>query len=317
MRNQTRAKIVALIALTQACCGTHVPQVPEIWDQGDPDATQHMEIQIKRAVFCELRDAVHLARQQYAYKNYSGGKAVTTREDQPVPDSWGAQVTLTITVEEQTKANATVSFIAPLRPVNLGQTFTTAFGGTASSDATRIDKYESFYTIQEIANVYSKNNVCDVPPTPILGPKSASSPLVVSDLGIREWLPGATTVSSFLRSSRAAANGEGAALGSGGSFASDSISYDIKFVIVTDGNVTPTWKLVRVTTSSSPSLLDTSRTRTHELLITIGPSATAPSPTQKGKLILVGPSQSAANSHLAQEIGSAVATGIRSQLSGQ
>jgi acyl-CoA synthetase (NDP forming) len=106
--------------------------------------------------------------------------------------------------------------------------------------------------------------------------------------------------------------------------ASDSISYDIKFIIVTDANVTPVWKVVRFTTPSSPAFLDTNRTRTHDLLITIGPGATTTVKDANGKTVkdangipvtrTVGPSASASNSHLAQEIGNAVAAALRTQL---
>jgi hypothetical protein len=318
MRNYVPATLVIVLALMQAGCGVTVPQMPEIWDlAADTDATQHMEMQIKKAIFCELRDAVHLARQKYHYQNFSGTKVVTTKEDEPVPDSWGAQITLTFTVEEVSKLNPGVSLISPIGKPSLAQTLTGGFGGTLSSDATRVDKFETFYTISEIANVFSRNDICSVAPTAILGPESHSSPfLVISDLGIREWLPGATAVSGFLRSSRQAADGEGAPLSSGASFAADSISYDIKFVVITDINATPTLKLVRVNTPSSPAFFDTSRTRTHDLLITIGPGSTTTTKTAKGTVKrTVGPSQSASNSHLAQEIGNAVAAGLRSQLS--
>jgi len=327
MQYSIRALSIVAIALAQAGCGLSIPQVPEIWDRAeDTDATQHMEMQIKRAIFCELRDAVWLARQKYQVQNYSGRQVVTTKEDQPVPDSWGAQITLTFTVDETSKLNPGISLIKPFKPpAATTESFAWGLGGTLSSDANRIDKYDTFYTIAEIANVYSKNNVCDVPPVALLGKPSSSSPFVVlSDLGIREWLPAATAVSGFLRSSRAAANGEGAPLGTAGSLASDSISYDIKFIIVTDANVTPVWKVVRFTTPSSPAFLDTNRTRTHDLLITIGPGATTTVKDANGKTVkdangipvtrTVGPSASASNSHLAQEIGNAVAAALRTQL---
>jgi hypothetical protein len=40
-----------------------------------------------------------------------------------------------------------------------------------------------------------------------------------------------------------------------------SVRVDVKFVIVSDANATPIWKLVRVTTPPSPALLDTNRTQ--------------------------------------------------------
>src|ERR1700680_2259490 len=71
----------------------------------------------------------------------------------------------------------------------------------------------------------------------------------------------------------------------------DAVSYEIKFVIVSNGNVTPTWKLVRVSanTATSPPFFGLGRTRTHDLIITIGP-----------------PTPQTSQSHLASQIGNAV-----------
>jgi hypothetical protein len=289
-----------------AGCGVGIPRVAEIWDQAnDPKATQHMEMQIKKAIYCELREAVWLARQLYYQRTYQG-RIVSTAEDQPVPDSWGVQQTLTFTIQEVTSLNPGVSVN------NLDQTFTFGLGGTLSSDATRIDKYDTFYTIAEIANVYSDQDVCSTQQPQILGPKSTgSSFLIISDLGIKEWLPQALAVSNFLRSSRADPSGVGPPLGASG-FASDSISYDVKFVVVSSLNATPSWKLVRVSTATGPALFETSRTRTHNLSLTIGPGSFKLLKTKKGIVArTVGPSQSAVNAHQAQQIGNAVAAALR------
>jgi hypothetical protein len=72
----------------------------------------------------------------------------------------------------------------------------------------------------------------------------------------------------------------------------DTLSIEIKFIIVTSGNVTPTWKLLRVTANTSGSLLSLGRTRTHDLIITIGPN-----------------NQQTLNTHLASQIGNAVSNG--------
>jgi hypothetical protein len=314
MRKCLQVTAIFGLALHQAGCGTVVPRIPEAWDLvADTDATQHMEMQIKRAIYCELRDAVRIARNRVQYKTYYHGQIVSTSADQPVPDSWGVQETLTFTVDEQSKLTPSATYIWPLNTA-ASQTFSLSAGGQLSSDATRTDKFSSFYTIADLANVLSKNQICEKPQEQFIGPQSHSSPFtVLSDLGIKDWLPAATETSAYLRSSRSAASGEGAPLGTAGSFAADSFSYDIKFIIVTDGNLTPTWKLLRVTTASSPALFDTSRTRTHELILTIGPGSTTTVKNSKGQPVskTVGPSMSAANSHLAQEIGSAVATALR------
>jgi hypothetical protein len=75
---------------------------------------------------------------------------------------------------------------------------------------------------------------------------------------------------------QAAGGGQSADKSSSGSSRPDGVGYEIKFVIISSGNVTPTWKLVKISgnTAASP-LLNLSRTRTHDLIITIGPNSTA------------------------------------------
>jgi hypothetical protein len=85
-------------------------------------------------------------------------------------------------------------------------------------------------------------------------------------------------------------------VGSGSS--PDTVSLEIKFVIVSSGNLTPTWKLVRLTANNGAGpLFATGRTRTHDLIITIGPA-----------------NQMTLNTHLASQIGQAVSGGNQSLL---
>jgi hypothetical protein len=281
-----------------------------------------MEMQIKRAVYCELRDAINIARGNYN-ERYYGKHVVTTKEDQPLPDSWGAQITFTFTVDETSKLTPGLTMNTPMpsaisvfqgsAPVTTPQSFAFGLGGTLSTQATRVDTFDTFYSIGDIAYVYSQKNICDYPNPDLMGPDSASSLLLVkSNLGIKEWLPQAFQVADFLRSSRAAETGEGPALGGSAAHAADSMSYHIKFIVISSINATPTWKLVRVSANTSGTLLDVNRTRTHDLLLTIGPGSVEKVKTKGGAVARqVVPSQSAANSHLAQQIGSAVAAALR------
>jgi hypothetical protein len=322
MRALVQTASLLLAAIGQTACGMVVPQQPEIWDRADPLATQHMEMQIKRAVYCELRDAIAIARQNFNVRYYHN-RVVTTKEDQPLPDSWGAQITFTFTVDETSKITPSVALNRVLpnavttfpgsAPVSTPQSFAFGLGGTLSTEAMRVDTFDTFYTIGDIAYVYSQKNICDYPNPDLMGPPSGSSLLLVkSNLGIKEWLPQAFQVADFLRSSRASPTGEGPALGSSSGHSEDSISYHIKYIITTDLNATPTWKLVRVSSNTTGTLFDTSRARTHDLLLTIGPSSVVKTTTAKGTVVRkVTPSQSATNSHLAQQIGNAVADSLR------
>ncbi len=78
---------------------------------------------------------------------------------------------------------------------------------------------------------------------------------------------------------------------------------DIKFEIVSSGNLAPVWKLVRVSSGGSTPLFNTSRDRTQEVIITIGPSGKG---ADKGNL-----TGSGQNSALSSEIAAGVARGVR------
>lgn len=346
MNFSARSLLIALLAALQCGCGVAVPEIAEVWDRYDPKATEHMEKQIRLAIYCELRDAVTLARSPLAEQDryFYKGKEVTTPEDLPLPDDWGAQVTLTFTVDESTKLSPGVSLKTPVHtattnfvgeaigvtglaaaasygPLVVPQSYAFGLGGVLSSDANRIDIFDTYYAMKEMAHFDPAQNICAKPPAPeVMGPASNSSPfLIESNLGIKEWLPQAVSVSSFLRTSRAAESGVGPALGSAsGAFAPDTLSYHIKFTVLSSLNATPQWNLVRVSANTGASLLDTGRTRTHELLITIGLGAkTTPAAPKPGKAPPavahnVALSQEAAALHQAQLIGSAVANAIRS-----
>jgi hypothetical protein len=337
MCNVIRYASLTLLTLSQAGCGLYVPEVAEVWDQYDLKATEHMEKQIRLAVYCELRAAVRETRAENAsrYQYYYKGKLVTSPEDQPLPDDWGAEVTLTFTVDESTKLAPGVSFKTPMHdanvhfkgesitsdpilstltfaPIKVAQNYAFGLGGVLSSDANRIDIFDTYYSMWELGTYNTVEHVCAIPPgQDVMGPESHSSPfLVKSNLGIRQWLTQAWPAGSFLRSTRKDPRGVGVPLNPTG-YTPDVLSYHIKFTLVSSVNATPTWNLVRVATTSNP-LVDAGRTRTHELLITIGPGA-GPPPTVRNNTLLAaraaGLSDRAANIHNSQLFGSAVNSG--------
>jgi hypothetical protein len=277
-----------------------------------------METQIKRAIFCELKIGAMGARKENYVNQYYNQTNVTSAEDIALPDDWGAQVTLTLTADEKTSLAPGVVFKDPLNPAKsfgqaVSQSFSAGVGGTLSSQNVRYDKFDFFYTARDLLVRPDPNDICSSRPT-IIGPDSHSTPFVTaSGLGISEWMPGAIAVTIFRRSSRASITGEGAPLGDSGA---DSATYDNKFVIVTDANAVQTWNLLRLSTATA-SLIDLNRTRTHELRITIGPGSTKTTVnpvTHQKTVSIVGPSLSAASSHLASQIGSAVSEALQGQL---
>src|SRR5262249_43763169 len=120
-----------------------------------------------------------------------------------------------------------------------------------------------------------------------------NSLLVRSDLKLKEWLQ------DYLS---AIGTKEGQApVTADGALKDTVLSHDIKFDITTSGNITPSWVLTRANINPTGPLFSTSRDRTHDLAITLGPGDAT------GFIGNAAPNASAAN-----QIGNAVATSIQS-----
>ena len=347
-------------------CGLTVPQVSEFWDRDYPPtkdsptltATAQIEYEIKQKVYCELRYAVREAEAVLVF-DQSGHRRLL------IPRPWGIQLQLSLEVDESISLNPNVSFTqllpnvmkifgvfpansvnkATLNSVTVAQTFSLGFGGTLSSQALRTDKFNTYYSVEDL--IGPRPTVCQSDGKPDLEkdplyhrqwPPAVSSPLLVeSNLGIKDWLFGAMYVDNALASSSpqpspastgggklagtfkgnfegplkggvtgtftssggSSSGGGKSSSGGGGSSSGggpqDLISQEIKFIIVSSGNVTPTWKLIQVSanTGNTP-FFSTGRTRTHDLLMTVGP-----------------PTQRTVNDFLAAQIGQAVTSGVR------
>ncbi len=327
-----------ILATSLSGCGLSYSSLPEVWDRvNDPEATLHMEKQIKNAIWCELKKGTSDVRNLIGTTRFQGSKQVSSPEDTFLPDSWGVLAQLTIQADEKSSLTPGVTFKTPIHnaPVNfageqigakgllaaltygpssLSQSYSFGLGGQLSSENIHYHKYNFYYAAKDLSEPQI-GSTCD--PNFDLGAKSTSSPFVDgSNLGIREWLTTSVRVIDFHRSSRTAEDGEGPPLAVSGT-ASDSSQYDNKFIIITDGSISPSWNLVRIGTPTTP-LFDAQRTRTHELILTLAPGANSFKTVRKqGRKILipvnVGPSQLAIDAHNAALIGSAVANALRPQ----
>jgi hypothetical protein len=369
--------LAAMIFLSSVLggCGLRVPDIKESWDTdqpADPTAkpypspkitgTAQIEFEIKRKIYCELKEAV-IAVQKVPLlgaNSPTGSRTVVRRG--LIPRDWGAQIQLTLEVDESSSLNPgmAVNQVLPnatkifgvqeninqttlraqpgiFNSVIAQQSFNLGFGGTFSSTATRIDKFNPYYSIKDLTMPETSTSTCH--PDNDVYPAARSSPFFIqSELGIQDWLMGAmyfnnTLTSSVMPSppptppnrviiSRDASrpggqaqndvkeqivveqSGAGGEKKSGGSPTADVVSYEIKFVIMSNGNVAPTWKLIRFSANTGTTpLFSTGRTRSHDLIITIGPPPT--------------PGSTASNAHLASQIGEAVSSGNRSLVPSQ
>ncbi len=279
-------------------CGTYVPDIQEFW--GTPEDATYKVNKISAQVVCELRRAV----QRVVYENEHNPTRFVALPGNPPPpahrnlswfvNKWAAQVTLNLIIIENTGLTPGASFITPLRnatttfpgaaAVTSSQSFTLGLGATASSTATRNDKLNMFFSVKELLYGTPSTALTCIPNQP-----AHADLFVQSDLKLYDWLHAAllpydVSIINYANNSTA----------------QNAITHDIKFEIVSNGNVTPQWKLVNISANTSPTLLAVGRDRTQELIITFGPA-------QNGNL-----GQAAANSHLATETGSAVGQAIQS-----
>jgi hypothetical protein len=308
------------VSLTLTGCGLSNPQISEVWDANYPgnanndplSATAQIELGIRKQVYCELKRAVLRAQGIPVEEAATASGQYRTERIGLIPGSWIARVSLSLQVDEMSAinpgmsvndvyANAVKAFGAG-NTVTTPQSFSLGFGATLSSTATRVDKFNPAYTIAFLSKKPTKDSSCyhNDPWDDLQWSPAKSSPfLLESNLGIEDWLLGATYIDALMpsddssatrsvptkkppvkktedaspiREAYAQAPGGG---GGGASVKPDTISYEIKFVIVTSGNINPTWKLVKFSanTGAAPFVV-AGRTRTHDLVITIGPNDT-------------------------------------------
>ena len=300
---------VLLVASALCGCGAHTPQLHEVWEEADLD--DDLALRVKKSIYCEFRLAVAALG---PVKVYLAGKPVDS-----IPDDWGAQITLQLQVDETSALSASAAYnrtlptavakFAGQSPVNVPQMFSLPVSGTGSTQATRIDKYYSFFSMKDLKKPYDpvetscRKNTEDFQDLD----RHGSSPLLSGDLGIATWLRGALHAQTAIPSSL---------LPKSQATKLDVLSYDIKFIIITNGTINPTWRLVSLSTAvGALPLFSANRTRTHDLLLTLGPTQQVSTSSKKGeKGSVSAPSLEAANVHLTGEFQQAISSAFRSSL---
>jgi hypothetical protein len=166
--------------------------------------------------------------------------------------------------------------------------FTLSGDAAISSQATRVEKMNFFYTVREL--VLRDGEVCDAS-----GEDPSGSFLIKNDLKIAELLDMRITT---------ATTGNATTPGGGDK---NVLSHQITFQVVSSGGLTPTWQLTRATINGSGPFLSGSRDRTHDLVITFGP---LDKPRGGRSLIAI-----AEQSHFASQLNAGFATAFKSALS--
>lgn len=269
--------ILAIVtALSASACGTFVPGLQEL--STDASAEQKLVQAIVTSIHCDLSNAV------IDFIDSDRDAAVYNKGLRQAAwiDRWGAQVTITLTIEDQTTLNPTATGLPP-SPADA--VFTIAGGLRGSATATRTNKLNFFYTVKDLY----KRGGCQTGIQPTTG---APSPLIQNNLRTKDWLfdqiaPSGTKEGVY-------------PVSSSNVFQQNVLSHDVKFQIITSGSLNPTWKLTRVFVNDSGTLVSTSRDRTSDLLVTFGPL----DPSQNNKSLI----PQAENIHFAQQFGLATST---------
>ena len=257
-------------------CGLSVPEIQE--NPFAPGNGILMVQAIVQSVHCEMGNAL---------KNVRNHDLETAKKyhQKPVTDfllHWGTEMTLTLTIDEKSSLGPTVTWMPP-SPASA--VFTLGAGLGAAADATRTEKMSFYYLVPSLLNLpYCKTGVQ-------MGDEN--SLLVRSDLKLEEWLADYLSIIGTQVGQAPVTNT--------GALKDTVLSHDIKFDITTSGNITPSWKLTRVTANPTGPLFATSRDRAHDLTITMGPG------DKTGFIGNAAPTASAAN-----QIGNAVASSIQS-----
>jgi hypothetical protein len=216
----------------------------------------------------------------------------------PLPwlKSWGTAVTLTITALEQSSASPGVSSINPLGIPSSMQSFTAVFGATGSANATRTETIQFTYPNTQLMD-FARQNI--TPGTSDCHQSAhLNGPGIEGDLKIGDFIYDKTVVAAF---GNATTREPTLPL-------YNTFTEEITFVAAFGGNFTPTWKMIRWSADTSANLLSATRTKTNDLIITMGPIQT---PIQRN--VPVQLSSAAQSQHNARVQGSATATSSQSQ----
>jgi hypothetical protein len=213
--------------------------------------------------------------------------------------TWGASVNLKIVVQEQGGVNPGLSLLSPFEnsvrsfptggAVTSPQSFNFGLGLSGTSNATRTETIAFTYSFSELASEGSSK--CN---------SYQQGVFIESDLKIAQFIYDKAVVAG--------------AAGEASSAKTQWPPYttfqdEVTFVASYGGNITPTWKFAKISVNSAnASLLSATRTKTNDLIITIGKvsPATANGPAQLA-------SQSSQSVHDSALTGSATAASINSQ----
>jgi len=211
-------------------------------------------------------------------------------------DGYGIQTTLTLTYEEKGALGPSVNWFPPSPASAI---FNVGAGLNLSSNATRKNVIDGYYLASDLKNARCSDDA---------RPNGAF--LLQSNLKLSEWL--STAVGASMMNT---VNFKNTALGVKESI----LQHEVKFIVETSVDATPTWKFKLVTVNPGGTFVSLDRSRTNDLLITMGPAAPAVVSASKRAnksvaAVAIEPDRRAADLHLSASITNSLNTAFRSNL---
>jgi hypothetical protein len=270
-RTFRRVVLLSAVALWLSACGFMTPNYEEFWGNGK-DTNKQLALIVENAK-CELARATRLVMAENKEALKVNGDLVGFL------NTWAADVLFQFTIDEKTTFAPGISYTPPLSSVTdhfANGTVTTTtrsesfnLGGQFSSEGYRQDKLHSFYKLSDLVGPIDKLPLPkEIQDQPCVQKNESGTLLLVNDLKFYEWLNFVATVQILNEGDFRAKN----------AFVSNGvIVHDVKFDIMSAGNFTPTIKLFRISANTgASSLFNTSRDRTQEIIITLGPVSSTP-----------------------------------------
>lgn len=286
LRSVCRSVAIAS-SLWAAGCATSVPEMHRLGQTAPRELAREGDLVVH--IKCELVRSLRLIREEEARNPHSGGYGTAWL------DHWGAKVNLKLQVDETAALAPSLTLTTPMEnvisifskggAVTSAQSRSVALGASLSSHATRTETIGFYY---RFADLLADARYQD--PAARCEPNGAR--LIDGDLKIYD----------FMRSKVQISRVPGVIPRDAKTPPFDVFNYEVSFVVTGSGSVTPAWKLAAISLDPASPFLNASRTRTDDMVLTMGEVA------DNGR-----PTKAASDAHLAALIGQALQTAIQSQ----
>ena len=274
--------IALVIAGTTAGCGLYVPEKdPLVANTIDPrnglSREGKIESNIIANVRCEITKGLYLA---------------TVTGNAPWLAGWGTAISLNLTWDEVSNVNPGVTYTTPIGGTDV---FSAAGGISASAHSTR---NEAITFVLDNKTLLHEAMLT----------RHALQGLDCSALQDGVTVESDLKIDQFIYDKISIAGGHEARTRPIDYPQFSTFQETLTFVVSVGGNITPSWKFVRLSVNPSGQFLAATRTKTSQVIVTLGPLAKPASPAGPAELAV----QSAVQ-HDAAVAGNATAAAIRSQ----